>query len=212
MGMDDPRGSYDRVAAEYAAQYGNELAHKPFDLKMLDLLAERVGPGEVICDLGCGPGQVAAYLHDKGHRAVGIDVSEGMTREAAALFPGVRFQQGDMLELRDVADGGFGGIAAFYSLIHIPPEQRGRALAEMRRVLRPGGVLLLAFHVGTEVIRREEWWGKRVCVDFRFLETAEVQRDLVGGGFEMLESIERSPYPEEYPSRRAYVFARRLPE
>ena len=207
---DDPRRSYDAVAREYAAQYSGELAHKAFDVKMLDLLADRVAPGATIGDLGCGPGHVAAYLHGKGHPVLGIDLSEGMVREAQALFPGVPFQQGDMLDLREVADEAFGGLAALYSLIHVPPEQRGRALSEMRRVLRPGGPLLLAFHVGTEVIRREEWWGKPVCLDFRFLVTAEVHEGLNDARFELLESIERGPYPEEYPSRRAYVFARRL--
>jgi SAM-dependent methyltransferase len=208
-GVDDPKGSYDLVAADYAAQFKDELVHKPFDRKMLELLAERAATGAAICDLGCGPGQAAGYLHERGHRALGIDLSPGMVREARALFPEVPFQQGDMLDLREVPDAALGGIAALYSIIHVPPERRDRALSEMRRVLLPGAPLLLAFHIGGEVVHRDEWWGKRVCLDFRFLDPAEVQQGLAAVGLEVLESIERSPYPEEYPSRRAYVFARR---
>ena len=77
-------------------------------------------------------------------------------------------------------------------------------------MLRPGGVLLLAFHIGSEVIHRDEWLGKEVDIDFHFFETADVKRNLEVACFRLEEVIEREAYPDvEYPSRRAYVFARR---
>ena len=206
--MDDPRKSYDLVAAEYAAQFKGELTHKPFDRKMLDLLAERVEAGELLCDVGCGPGHVAGYLQERGQRVLGIDLSDAMVREARTLFPAVTFQQGDMLDLGELADASVGGMAALYSLIHVPREQVAQALGTMRRVLRRGAPLLISFHVGREVVHRDEWWGKLVDLDFRFLVTGEVQEALVAADFKVQEAIERSPYPEEYPSRRGYVFAR----
>jgi len=202
--------NYDLVAAEYAAAFRDEMEKKPFDRKMLDWLMEKVGGSGQICDLGCGPGQVAGYLHGRGAAACGIDLSPEMVKQAQLLNPGVHFQQGDMLALTEIADATFGGIAAFYSIIHIPRPSVVDALGELKRVLRPGGVLLVTFHIGVDTVHRDELLGKEVSLDFHFFETAEMKGYLKGAGFELEEVIERDPYPEvEYPSRRAYIFARK---
>ena len=204
------RDSYDLVAEDYAEEFQSELDKKPFDRKMLDWLAERVGDLGVICDMGCGPGQVARYLHDVGAKACGIDLSQGMVQQAQRLNPGIPFEQGDMLALRDVADNSYGGIAAFYSIIHVPQQYIVQALRELGRVLQPGGTLLLTFHIGREVVHKDEWWGKEVNVDFMFCETGAIKADLATAGFELAEVIERDPYADvEYPSRRAYIFAQK---
>jgi SAM-dependent methyltransferase len=205
---EDLQSSYDRVAEDYAEHFLDELEKKPFDRKMLDWLAEKVGHLGIICDIGCGPGQVARYLHDHGVKACGIDLSPAMVERARALHPEILFQQGDMLSLVEVADNSFGGGAAFYSIIHVPRPSVIQALLELKRVLRPNGVLLLTFHIGQEIIHRDEWWGKEVALDFIFFETEEMKDYLRLAGFELDEVIERDPYPEvEYQSRRAYIFA-----
>jgi SAM-dependent methyltransferase len=215
--MDDQKltncqASYDAVADEYVARIFDELRHKPLDRELLDRFAERVRGVGPVCDMGCGPGQVARYLHERGIEVCGIDLSPAMVERARQLTPGVEFRQGDMLAL-DEPDGVWGGIAAFYSLIHIPRDKMPRALRELRRVLRPGGVLLVAFHIGDETIHLDEWWGQKVCVDFHFLRTAEMAGWLRAAGFDVEEIFEREPYPEvEHQSRRAYVFARRAEE
>jgi len=81
-----------------------------------------------------------------------------MVRTARRLNPDLSFEQGDMLGLRKVADAAFGGIAAFYSIIHVDRVNVTDALRELHRILRPGGVLILAFHIGSEVIHRDEMW------------------------------------------------------
>ncbi|HZE71966.1 MAG TPA: class I SAM-dependent methyltransferase [Pyrinomonadaceae bacterium] len=203
--------SYDRVAKEYAGEFALELDKKPFDRKMLELLIEKVGNLGTICDVGCGPGQIAGYLHQMGAGVCGVDLSEQMINEARTLNPAVPFHQGDMLDLKDVADDSFGGIAAFYSIIHIPRESVIDALRELRRVLRHGGTLLLTFHIGNEIIHRDEWWNKPVDLDFIFFETDEMTGYLAKVNFELQEVIERSPYRDvEYPSRRGYIFARKI--
>jgi len=83
------------------------------------------------------------------------------------------------------------------------------ALGEMSRVLRPGGLLLLAFHVGDEMLHRDELWGKPIDLDFFFFRTSEIEAVLAEAGFEIEESTERDPYPDvEYPTRRVYILAR----
>lgn len=203
------RASYDRVAGEYAARIADELAQKPFDRALLDQLAAEVGSRGTICDLGCGPGQVARYLHERGAAACGIDLSPEMVAEARRRQPGIDFQQGDIGDLAGVPDGAFGGVAAFYSLIHV---ERGRmvgALREIGRVLRPDGVLLIAFHVGDHVLHLDEWWGQRVSIDFNFFAIDEMVGWLREAGFGRCEVFERGPYEGvEAATRRAYIFAR----
>lgn len=203
--------SYDRVAADYASRFLNELEHKPFDRQMLAWLAERtlqLSEFGLLCDLGCGPGQVAHYLAGQGVQACGIDLSPQMVAQAQQAHPHLCFQQGDMLALTDVADGAFTGIAAFYSIIHIPPPQVPQALREMHRVLCDGGVLLLTFHIGQEVRHLDEWWEHPVDLDFHFFTTQQMRSDLEAAGFTIAEAIERDPYPDiEVQTRRAYIFA-----
>jgi ubiquinone/menaquinone biosynthesis C-methylase UbiE len=198
------------VAQQYADQFGDEMSSKPFDRKMLDWLIEKTAGLGTLCDLGCGPGQIARYLHQRGATACGIDLSSEMVKHAQALNPDLQFQQGNMLALTGVADHAYGGIAAFYSLIHIPRQDMLQALGEIQRVLCPRGVLLVTFHIGREVVHIDEWWGKKISADFFYYETAEMKGYLKEAGFEQEEAIERDPYPEvEYQSRRAYIFARK---
>jgi ubiquinone/menaquinone biosynthesis C-methylase UbiE len=202
------QNSYDRVAEEYAEQFRDEMDRKPFDRKMLDWLAEKVNRLGVICDMGCGPGQIARYLQGRAVKTCGVDLSSEMVKQAQRLNPDIPFQQGNMLALTDVEENSYGGIAAFYSIIHIPRSSVVVALQELKRVLCPKGVLLLTFHIGREVIHRDEWWGKRVSLDFIFFATEEMKVYLQTAGFTLDEVIERDPYPDvEYPSRRAYIFA-----
>lgn len=203
--------SYNLVAADYAEHFRDEMEKKPFDRRMLDWLIDKVGALGIICDMGCGPGQVARYLYDRGAAVCGIDFSPAMIASARKLHPSeIEFSEGDMLALHHVADESYGGIAAFYSIVNIPPPSLKQALIELHRVLRKGGALLLSFHVGEEVKHLGEWWGKKVSVDFYFYQTAEVKQRLAEVGFKLEEVIEREPYEEvEYESRRAYVFARK---
>ena len=84
------------------------------------------------------------------------------------------------------------------------------AFTELKRVLVPNGVLLLAFHRGKETMHQDEMWGKTVNLDFHFFEREEVQQSLCRAGFDVLETSERAPYPDvEHPSYRVYIFARK---
>ena len=201
--------SYDAVAPEYAEKFKDEMNDKPFDRDCLDRLAREVGDLGPICDMGCGPGQIARYLHSQGVKTLGVDLSLNMVTEAGQLNPGIHFHQGDMLALPD-ADNSWGGIAAFYCIIHIPREQIVNALREMKRVLKPCGVLLVTFHIGAEIKHIEEWWEKSVNLDFAYYKPDEMEGWLKDAGFELEETLIREPNPEvEVATQRAYLFARK---
>lgn len=202
---------YDRVAEEYVKRIFDELVHKPLDRALLNRFAEQVRGVGLAGDIGCGPGHVTRYLYERGLEVCGIDLSPRMVALARRLNPGITFQQGNILDL-DCPDAVWGGITAFYSIIHIPREDVVRALQEFRRVLRPGGLLLLAFHVGQDILHVDEWWGEPVSLDFIFFQPEEMTGYLHAAGFEIDEVIERPPYPEvEHQSQRAYIFARKPP-
>ena len=203
------QSSYDQVAPEYAKKFKDEMDNKPFDRACLDRVAREVGNLGPVCDLGCGPGQIARYLHRQGVDTLGVDLSHRMVAEAQRLNPDIHFHQGDMLSLPD-ADNSWGGIAAFYCIIHIPREHIVDALREMKRVLKPGGMLLIAFHIGTEIKHLDEWWEKPVNLDFAFYQPEEMETWLKAAGFELEETLVREPNPEvEVVTRRAYLFARK---
>jgi len=204
---DATRASYNRVAAEYARHFTDELDHKPIERQLLDEFL--TGSTGRICDLGCGPGQVAAYLHARGRDVVGVDLSDGMVEQAQRLYPSIPFVQADMRSL-PFDDASLAGIIAFYSLIHIPPAEMPATALELRRVLRPDGELLVGFHRGQEVRHPDEMLGVPVNLDFWFFTTQQMADWLTQAGFTILAVTEREPYPEiEAQTQRTYIRARR---
>ena len=116
-------------------------------------LVRAIGGGPV-ADIGCGPGHTTALLRELGADAFGIDLSPAMIEIARREHPHARFEVGSMTNL-DLADDCLAGVLAWWSLIHIPDEAVPGVLGQFHRVLRPGAVLAVGFHVG-ERPRRDD--------------------------------------------------------
>jgi SAM-dependent methyltransferase len=223
------RTSYDAVAAAYADQLSDELRRKPLDRALLTAFAEQVradgteqvradGTGQVqagglgrarVWDVGCGPGHVTAFLAGLGLDAAGIDLSGQMVAQARARHPNLEFSAGSMTAL-PAPDGSWDGLICFYALIHMIEDADVRtALAEFRRVLADGGLLLLAVHAGEEVRHSAEWFGAPVDVSFRFFDPGWLSAELGRAGFTVEALTRRQPYPDaEVATERAYFLAR----
>ncbi|MFF7333293.1 methyltransferase domain-containing protein [Streptomyces sp. NPDC008150] len=159
--LEDTRTSYDTVAASYADQVRNLLDETPVERGVLELFADLVSSrgGGSVADVGCGPGRITAHLRQLGVDAFGIDLSPGMIEMARRDHPGLRFELGSMTDL-NLSDGSIAGLVAWYSLIHIPDTRIGTVFKHFHRVLRPGGPLLLSFHVGdTSKVKTEGYGG-----------------------------------------------------
>lgn len=157
----DTQTSYDTVAQGYAELFQDGLARHPHVRGALALFAELLRDvGGPVLDAGCGIGLLCGPLRDLGLDVFGIDLSPGMLAIARRRHPELRFEVGSLTDL-DVADASVGGVLAFYSVIHVPDEEIPGVFAHFRRVLRPGGVAMIGFHVGDEARLKTEGYGGR---------------------------------------------------
>lgn len=204
----DIRESYDSAAAAYAEHLSGELAHKPLDRHLLNRFAEETrGRGPVV-DLGCGPGHVAQYLSQQGVAIFGIDLSANMVAVAQSMNPDLNFHVEDMRQL-SASDASLAGAVLFYSIVHFDLRELPTVFREVRRVLMPGGLALVAFHVGEEVVHRDELFGAPVSLDFRCYSPESVVWSLRSVNLGVIEQAHREPYEgTEYSSRRCYLLAR----
>lgn len=204
----DTRTSYDTVAISYADQLREALAGAPYLRAALALFADsvqvaRAGP---VADVGCGPGHVTAHLHELGVDAFGIDLSAGMIDVARRNHPHLRFEVGSMTDL-DLADASVAGLLSFWSLIHIPDESVPAVFGHFRRVLRPGGPLLLGFHVGNgSRLKTQGYGGHPMNVHVHRRQPGQVAAWLRDAGFTVEAHILIAP-DESVPG--AVLFARR---
>ncbi|MDB5337988.1 MAG: hypothetical protein JWN70_3607 [Planctomycetaceae bacterium] len=103
--------------------------------------------GQRVLDLGCGAGRLATYLRPLVEKYVGLDVSAHMVKYCQQAFPTLDFVQGDMRSLTPFDDGAFDTVFAVANLFDaVTHEERRRVLAEVRRVLAPGGLLIFSAH------------------------------------------------------------------
>ncbi|MFD7844458.1 class I SAM-dependent methyltransferase [Nocardia sp. NPDC059764] len=152
--------SYDTVATTYADLTRHLLDETPEERAALASFAERVRAqgGGLVADVGCGAGRITAHLRQLDVDAFGIDLSPGMIEAARRDHPGLRFEVGSMTNLA-LPDASIAGLVAWYSLIHIPDDEIGSVLDQFQRVLRPGGPLLLGFHVGDDSQLKTQGYG-----------------------------------------------------
>jgi demethylmenaquinone methyltransferase / 2-methoxy-6-polyprenyl-1,4-benzoquinol methylase len=116
--------------------YGNDQRWKRRLVSMA-----RATPGISALDLACGTGDIAYALHDAGARTVGLDITPRMVELARAKRSSAlpAFLVGDMMAL-PFANSTFDVVTTGYGIRNVPVLDR--TLAEVARVLRPGGVLL----------------------------------------------------------------------
>ena len=205
--------SYDSVAEQYTAALADELATKPLDRALLAVMAEACA-GKVVADLGAGPGHVAAHLAAAGVRAVAVDLSAWMCRQAVRL--GVPAAAGDLRAL-PLATASLDGATCLYAVIHLDAPGRAAAYRELARVLRPGGIAVVAFHTADAEVspggarRLRSWHGQEVRLTFRFL-VPDVEVDLAAAaGLDVVARLDRQPGRGEHPSERTYLLLGRRP-
>ncbi|GGW29549.1 class I SAM-dependent methyltransferase [Streptomyces griseoloalbus] len=136
----DRVNDYDRFAEAYAAENENNLVNAYYERPAMLALAGDV-TGRRILDAGCGSGPLSAALRDRGAVVTGIDASAGMLALARRrLGDDVALHVVDLSGPLPFDDGAFDDVVASLVLHYL--EDWGPTLAELRRVLRPGGRLI----------------------------------------------------------------------
>lgn len=135
----DNRAYYDAFSESYDDKR-HEGYHKLIDDQAAELV-RRVGEGKEVLEVGCGTGLVLERVASFARRAEGVDLSPGMLAKARAR--GLTVQEASATDL-PFEDASFDVAYSFKVLAHVP--EIDRALAEMARVVRPGGYLVYDFY------------------------------------------------------------------
>ncbi len=188
MTSDRMRATYDTIAASFAEQTARmPVQYEDMGRRFLALLPV----SSSILDVGCGAGRDMAWLEALGAGVTGVDLSPGMLAQARRRVRGPLFEM-DMRHL-GFPDSSFGGIWCMASLLHLPKAEAPRALAEMRRVLVPAGVLALTIQEGEGEVWETEAYGHAVERYFARYSPQEAERMLADAGFLVLESERADP-------------------
>lgn len=137
--LDETRAYYDEFSKSYE-DHRRPNRDDGYHALVDDLeveLTTRYGTGKDILECGCGTGLILERIREHARRAVGIDLSPGML--ALARARGLDVHEGSVTKL-PFEDASFDVTCSFKVLAHVP--EIGKALSEMARVTRPGGVIL----------------------------------------------------------------------
>jgi ubiquinone/menaquinone biosynthesis C-methylase UbiE len=149
--LEQVQRAYGVLAEQYIELISSTQVH-PDDLALIARHLS-IRPGAVL-DVGCGPGHLTAHLRSLEVDATGLDLVPEFIDHARVTHPDGRYELGSMHQL-PVADRSVAGILAWYSLIHLPPDDLDGVLAELRRAMAPTGTLVVGFFDGDEVVAFE---------------------------------------------------------
>lgn len=145
---------YDGIGERY-----HRWSHdSPIRLRFVAEALDRLAPGSVVVDLGCGPGDPATRLLSERHTVLGVDLSLAQLRLARTLAPRASLVAADITTLR-LAPSSVDAVVSFYALGHLPPAAHAPLVAEVARWLRPGGFLLTSAPLGEGGGIEDDWLG-----------------------------------------------------
>jgi ubiquinone/menaquinone biosynthesis C-methylase UbiE len=193
---------FDRAASTY------DVAPFPFFTPFGEALVDfaAIQPDERVLDVGCGAGAALRPAAARARSAVGVELSPEMAQRARAAAPSAEVHVGDASQL-DFEDGSFDVVLSAFAVFFMPDATA--ALGEWRRVLAPGGRIVLSTWAGADPrwaferqIRRGylreldqamlQDLGKGVAMLERFDDADKVANELRAGGFEVAEQTEHA--------------------
>jgi ubiquinone/menaquinone biosynthesis C-methylase UbiE len=205
---DDVRLAYDAAAASYHRLLPDLSAEAPVDRALMVAFAEHVraqGTRRVL-DAGCGTGRLVAALQTLGLEPTGADLSPRMIQIARATNPDASFEVADLSHL-PFPDGRFGGVIAWYSLIHTSPPDLSATLSELARTIAPGGYFLTGFQLGSGTRRIVDVYGAGHDLAAYLYTPERIGDAMVDVGLDAIATCVRAPVSERHP--QGFVLARK---
>lgn len=180
--------SYEAAAASWhEAHRGEDRSVSRAD--GYDRFAALVPPGGLVLELGCGSGLDAPALLGRGLRVLGLDTSTKMLRLARAVdSPTGMALCADMRAL-PLADNSLAAMLAVGSIHHLPKTEAPRAIAEVSRVLRPGGIFALAIERGSFEGYVEDQEGVAGRRWYAYYEAGELEPNVVVAGLTIIDRL-----------------------
>jgi SAM-dependent methyltransferase len=127
------------------------------DVRLLDELSSRLPGGARVLDAGCGAGIPVTRILSERFHVVGVDISARQVALARENVSNAEFIQADLVTL-EFPDASFDAIVSYYAIIHVPREEHPALLANFRRMLAPGGLLLVSMGAGDNQDGTEDNW------------------------------------------------------
>lgn len=205
------RDVFDAGAETYVQFVGTEInsaTEHPIDRSLLVGFVDLIRRRSIarVADVGCGTGRVAAFMADHGLHVVGVDPSQAMLAVARTAHPGIPFEEGQ-LDALPIETGALAGAVCWYSIIYTPRHRLNGAFEELARVLRPGGVLLLAFQTEGMQVHREDAYGTCLPLTSYRHEVREVADRLENTGFKICTTTLRAPELDHETTSQGFVIA-----
>lgn len=185
--MDEVTQAYRTKAAELAGMLGTVVSPRDPGRGGIESWAETVS-GRIL-DVGAGAGRWTGHLAALGHDVEGLEPVDQFVELARRAHPAVPFRHGSLADLVGSAER-WSGILAWYSLIHLGPDQLPAALSTLRSVLEDNGSLLLSFFSGP----RFEAFQHPATTAYRWPITA-MARALESAGYEVTNQQQHPRHP-----------------
>ncbi|HWJ81992.1 MAG TPA: methyltransferase domain-containing protein [Nocardioides sp.] len=203
------RLAYDATADEYAAAFRSTEPEQPVELAMVGHFAASLRDPRRVLDAGCGAGRFLPVLADLGCDVEGLDLSPGLVRNARDAHPGFVTRVGTLTDLPHES-ASFDGWFSWYSTIHSADQDLPDLLREAHRVLRPGGVALVAFQSGEGVEDLSARYRRHGLTLLRYLRSLDgMARALISAGFTVTARLERAPVGDLETGNQAVLVAAR---
>jgi len=142
--------AYDKIAPSFSAS-------RSYVWPDLEPFKQYIKDGDRVLDLGCGNGRLLALLADKKVEYLGVDFSEKLIEQARQNWPENKFEVMDALDLK-LPDSAFDVVLCVSVLNHIPRDKQALFVANVRRVLKPEGMLLMANWNLWNVFNKKSVW------------------------------------------------------
>ena len=210
---DDPtrqtRVAYDQVAGSYAKALPDTRYEAALDLEMVNSFIDSIEYLDVL-DAGCGTGRMMTYLRERTPelRLSGLDLSTAMVELARSANPSAQVVEGDIAAM-PFHDAQFGGVLAWYSIIHSAPTELPKVFSEICRILRSRGKVLMAFQSGTGTRQIANAYGHDVELKAFLHSASALVPVLRAAGLEVDTVLDRAPRDSE-KSPQCFILATRI--